>query len=384
MKTAMRCGLVVGVSAVALILVGISVAGDVIVKQGTVGSGSVSPDSRAKLFVTDGPDDIYYEDCYGLLTMTTDPSNGSENMCGIVCEFFSDATAGLGSATAWLPNYPVGTQSGWGYYYSLCADTAGASGYSTNAQDVSLVGVEASANNYNNVSGGYYTTTGVLVFSKPVETGYDMSEALTFKNYGLEVYANLDGDYQATSGTGENFGAKLTTGNYLDAVADQPINSYALYLEPFTSSTLLGGGQTYGIYQKGSGVMNYFEGNISAAQVIDRTPAYDGTAQDALSEIVNTRNVDGQIDHSSLPALARATLKRVEKTNRRIVEYTDPTGKVREREQYDINIVEEEGRSLGGMITVLTEAVKGLNEKIEALQAENEVLKVEIAALKAQ
>jgi len=45
---------------------------------------------------------------------------------------------------------------------------------------------------------------------------------------------------------------------------------------------------------------------------------------------------------------------------------------------------EEEGRSLGGMITVLTEAVKGLNEKVESLQAENQTLKAEIAALKAQ
>ena len=128
--------------------------------------------------------------------------------------------------------------------------------------------------------------------------------------------------------------------------------------------------------------MNYFEGDISAATVTDRTPGYDGTAQDALSEIINTRSVDGEIDHSSLPVLARATLKRVEKSNRRIVEYTDPSGRIVEDEVYDLNIVEEEGRSLGGMITVLTEAVKGLNEKIEALQAENLTLKAEIAALK--
>ena len=43
---------------------------------------------------------------------------------------------------------------------------------------------------------------------------------------------------------------------------------------------------------------------------------------------------------------------------------------------------EEEGRSLGGMITVLTEAAKGLNEKIEALQAENQTLKAELAQIK--
>jgi len=129
--------------------------------------------------------------------------------------------------------------------------------------------------------------------------------------------------------------------------------------------------------------MNYFQGIVSAAQVIDRTPGYSGTAQDALAEILNVKSVAGEIDHSSLPGLARATVHRVEKTNRRVVERKDPVGNVIQNEQYDVSIVEEEGRSLGGMITVLTEAVKGLNEKLEALAAENQVLKTEIAALKA-
>jgi len=211
-----------------------------------------------------------------------------------------------------------------------------------------------------------------------------MTGAMNFANYGVEVLAKLDGDYQATDGSGENFGVRIETIDALDAAADQLINSYALYLEPFTSNANLHGGVTYGIYQEGSGVMNYFKGDISAAEVIDRTLGYDGTAQDALSEILNTRTVGGEIDHSSLPELARATVKRVEKTNRRIVEYTDPSGEIVEDEVYDVSIVEEEGRSLGGMITVLTEAVKGLNEKIETLQTENQTLKAQIAALKAQ
>lgn len=85
-----------------------------------------------------------------------------------------------------------------------------------------------------------------------------------------------------------------------------------------------------------------------------------------------------------MPVLARATLRRIEKTNRRIVEYTDSSGEIVEDEVYDIEIVEEEGRNLGGMITVLTEAVKGLNDRIVALEAENQSLKVEVAAFKSQ
>ena len=106
--------------------------------------------------------------------------------------------------------------------------------------------------------------------------------------------------------------------------------------------------------------------------------------QEALKEILNVRSVEGEIDHSSPPVMARAALNRIEKINVRTVERTDPTGKVIQEEQYDVRTVAEDGRSLGAMITVLTEAVKGLNEKIEALQAENQILKTEIAALKSQ
>ena len=389
MSKTLKNGLAVGILALIAVCVATVPAEDVIVKEGSIGTGSVSPDSRAKVFITDtgGPANIYYADCYGLLSMTTDPDDGSENMCGMLCEFFSDASAGLGaSAAGWLFNYPVGTQSDSAYYYSLYADTAGASSYSTDGQTVDLVGVCASANNYGDVSvsGGVYSTTGLSAHAQPVASGLDL--AASFKNYGIDVSATLAGNCNDSSG-GENFGIKIVTSEQLTIVppgGSGEINSYALWLEPFTSSNYLRGGETYGIYQEGSGVMNYFEGDISADDVTDRTPGYDGTVQDALSEIVNTRSIDGQIDHSSLPALARATLKRVEKTNRRIVEYTDPSGRIVEREEYDIHIVEEEGRSLGGMITVLTEAVKGLNEKFEALEAQSQILKAQIAELKAQ
>jgi hypothetical protein len=241
-------------------------------------------------------------------------------------------------------------------------------------------------NNPNNVAGGDcgpYETMGMYVLARPVDSGKVMNGALSFANYGIQGHAVLDGSYEATSGSGENFGAYLQTWDDLDDIADATINSYALYLKPFTSNSKLHGGQTYGLYQEGAGVENRFEGNLTVDGVIDNTPGYSGTAQDALNEILNTKSTNGEIDHSSLPGLAKATVHRVEKTNVRVVERTDPAGNVIKDEQYDMNVVEEEGRSLGGMITVLTEAVKGLNEKLEALAAENQILKAEIAALKA-
>jgi len=207
---------------------------------------------------------------------------------------------------------------------------------------------------------------------------------VNFKNYGINVNASLDGDYQATTGTGENYGIKITTTDQLDSPATKPIKSWALWLEPFASTANLGpGGATWGLYQYGADVNNRFEGNLEVQGLLDYTPGYSGTPQDALNEILNSKSINGEIDHSSLPVIARATLKRVEKTNVRMVEQTDPSGKIVEVEEYDTRVVEEEGRNLGAMVTVLTEAVKGLNEKVEALAAENQVLKAEVAALKA-
>ena len=389
MKSGLKERTVVCLIVVVVVGFGVVMAEDVIIKQGRIGTGNASPDPKAKVFISDGPSDTYYQDCYGLLTVTTDPDDGTENNYGMLCEFFPQASdsENYGKVAAWFFDYPVGTEQLDGkIYYSLYAGTAGANGYTISNKSVWLIGAGLGVNNPNNVAGGAcgpYETMGIFVMARPVDSDKIMNGALSFANYGIRAYAYLDGKYQATSGSGENFGAYLETVDELDHVfASKPINSYALYLKAFTTNYRLGGGQTYGIYQEGSGVMNYFEGNISAAQVIDRTPAYGGTAQNALTEVLNIKSAKGEIDHSSLPALAKATLHRIEKTNVRVVERTDPAGNVIKDEQYDLNVVEEEGRSLGGMITVLTEAVKGLNGKLDALAAENQILKAEIAALK--
>jgi hypothetical protein len=386
MNRALKNGIIASIVVFVVVCLGTVAAQDVIVKQGTIGTGNASPDSRAKVFISEAQAETYYQE-YGLLTVTTDPVGGTENNIGMFCEFFPDASTYAMKVGGWFRNYPVGTQTfPVGDYYSLFGYTAGKpNAYSTNGKSVSLTGILAVVENANNVAGTYddYCTTGLFAYATPVTYGHDMTGALSFRNSGLDVCAILGGDYQATSGSGQNFGAYIETYNFLEDYADATINSYALYLKPFTGNAKLHGGQTYGLYQEGSGVMNYFEGNISAADVTDRTLAYSGTSQDALAEILNVKSVNGEIDHGSLPGLARATVHRVVKTNRRAVERTDPVGHVIQKEQYDVSVVEEEGRSLGGMITVLTEAVKGLNEKVEALAAENQVLKAEIAALKA-
>lgn len=97
----------------------------------------------------------------------------------------------------------------------------------------------------------------------------------------------------------------------------------------------------------------YIQGNCSAASFTDRTPSYDGDALLELSRVKSDKN--GNIDHSSLPPSAR---KKIKQTNRD-----------------DKNAIEQEGRDLGVMISILTKAVQELTgittkqqKKIDALE----------------
>ena len=237
MNRALKNGIIASIVVSVVLCLGSVGAQDVIVKQGTIGTGNASPDSRAKVFISDGPASTYYQD-YGLLTVTT-PTDGTDNNYGMLCEFFPDASsAAWGKYGAWFFNYPVGTEGNGIFgksYYSLFGYTAGKDGAYTrneNSGDVMLVGVAGYVGNANDVPGtnDYYYTTGVYAYATPVDYGYDMTGALSFRNYGLEVYGALHGYYQATSGTGENFGAYIETYNLLEDYADATINSYALYL----------------------------------------------------------------------------------------------------------------------------------------------------------
>ena len=89
----------------------------------------------------------------------------------------------------------------------------------------------------------------------------------------------------------------------------------------------------------------YIVSDCSALTFTDRTPFYEG---DALAEIKNIKgNGKGEIDHTSLPAIARRKIKYI---------------KLEEE-------VEEDGRDLGAMISILTVAVQQLTERIEQLES---------------
>ena len=181
MKTAIRCGLFVGVLAVPVIFVGITVSDDVIVKEGTIGTGTVSPDPNAKVFISDGADDVTI--AYGLLTVTTDANNGTHSRYGTTCEFFPDAsgvieTSKVGGA---FFTYPVGTEAKggimyWGQWGKVCGMK---DAYTINNKNVSFYGVGYTVNNENAVTGGTtlprtYTTCAAKLDSIPLSGGAGM------------------------------------------------------------------------------------------------------------------------------------------------------------------------------------------------------------------
>lgn len=115
---------------------------------------------------------------------------------------------------------------------------------------------------------------------------------------------------------------------------------------------------------KSSGQVNigdpdlYVNGNCSAESFTDRTPFFEG---DALAEIAKIKGVNGEIDHDSLPEFARKKIKAEKLTCKTI---RDNEG----NEVPEMAEVEEDGRDLGAMISLLTVAVQQLNKRLNALE----------------
>lgn len=100
------------------------------------------------------------------------------------------------------------------------------------------------------------------------------------------------------------------------------------------------------------GTLAYFSGEVSAFSFTDRTPSYEGDALSALSKI---KSKNGQIDHSTLPKEARV----IKEVSKNIYKKGVMVGQ---------EIVEEEGRDLGMMISILTKAVQQLRSEVNILK----------------
>ena len=109
---------------------------------------------------------------------------------------------------------------------------------------------------------------------------------------------------------------------------------------------------TKGCIWAGGDMTNYgdawFGQNVSASSFTDRTPFFEG---DALSEIIKIKGKNGQIDHETLPDFVRKKIKdkKINNDDREIV-------------------IEETGRDIGAMVSMLTVAVQQLSTEIEKIK----------------
>lgn len=117
----------------------------------------------------------------------------------------------------------------------------------------------------------------------------------------------------------------------------------------------------------------YTQGNVSADNFNDFTPAWDKSPMDALNELVKVSSeIDTAgnvlIDHDSLPEFTRARI--IEGT--RLVNCANTCdGDDRDDclADCDVEYIYKEGRNIGATVTMLVEAIKALNEQNSELKA---------------
>ena len=83
----------------------------------------------------------------------------------------------------------------------------------------------------------------------------------------------------------------------------------------------------------------------------DRTKGYDG---DALLEIRKIKSKDGEIDHDTLPEFVKKEIKLT-----RVKEENDEKTK---------EVIIEQGRDIGAMVTMLTVAMQQIADRLEKLE----------------
>jgi hypothetical protein len=159
-----------------------------------------------------------------------------------------------------------------------------------------------------------------------------------------------------------------------------------LYLSNLTHGTNKTG---YQIYVESGNV--YVTDNITAKHYTDHTPAFPGTPAEALKAITSitaSTKSSGvkEIDHNSLPALAQAKIPSVDRYNCKNIINTqtrpDGTEENTTSESCDFRTIYSDGRDIGGLESVMTDAIKALDANNKAKDSEIAALQAEVTALK--
>lgn len=156
-----------------------------------------------------------------------------------------------------------------------------------------------------------------------------------------------DNDYSAIILRAQNDGSEyinyVTLYRYLSDVSDGSEDgaiSWKMYDD---------GSNTTVMTLNGDGNL-WVENDCSALTFTDRTKYFDG---DAVGELIKVKGKDGEVDHNSLPEFTKAKIK---------IPIFDVDGNI-------IGSYEADGRDLGATISMLTVAIKQLNERIEYLES---------------
>ena len=203
------------------------------------------------------------------------------------------------------------------------------------------------ANETNYGKAGFFDTTACDIGSGYTDSGYRIALHVDGYIEDADFEGTLTDQYGLWARSGINAGTGTITNSYgakIDPICATGTitNLYGLYIK----DTVAGGTVTneWSMYIAND-ALSYFAGTVSALAYIDRTKGYTG---DALEELKKVKNKGKGIDHSTLPEFARTKVKSKDKND---------------------NTIEEDGRDLGAMVSVLTVAVQQLTNRLETLEA---------------
>lgn len=217
--------------------------------------------------------------------------------------------------------------------------------YNGSTVKVYVNGVEKNSANYvidgsnsNLMIGGQTSEPGVNYLNGTIDEVMIFNASLNSSDI-LNIY---NSGRNSGSYTGSKSGYLISHWRFDDGTAndDKGRNNGTLYGDASVEQSTAGNATEVLTIDKNLDVL----GDITANSYSDHTLAWSETENDALEAVLGIKSKDGNIDHSSLPDIART----------------------------------KTGRSLGGMITVLVEAVKGVFNRIEDLEQENQMLKDEL------